>query len=156
MKFRAVLAAFLAVICVFTLSGCSSGTAASAPDGPGSVATRAVTSLANGDAATFKKLTAPNQRQVISHVPSSLPVGNGSATNIAVGSLIVNGQSAKVVLTGTLCLRIPTTNTSPSAKAPLKCVTNGDAQTLNPLFIQYLIRIGSTWYISSQASTAFR
>jgi hypothetical protein len=143
---------------------------------PSSVAIAYVTALFEGNVNKANSFVSPVYRNILPVVNAGQSPAVGQTRNIAVGSSTVNGDSAFVVLTGTLCgprpqaaqpsAASPATNAdsggtpSPGPPAPAppapsqhmarRCFTNTDPHSSNPAFRVELVRSqdGGNWFVT--------
>ncbi len=163
-----------AVVLTLALLACSSSATPShqaSPDrsSPAGVAVAYVTALFAGDLSRASTFVSPADRNVLQVISAGQSPSPGQIRNLAVGSTTVNGDSAYVVLTGTLCGPLrrgglgslssggsaspapsppPGPNaggggatSSPSSSATSRsCFTNTDPKSINPAFRVALVR----------------
>lgn len=109
---------------VATATGCSPSPATQQQGVPGSaspgaVAVAYVRALFSGDVVKANGLVAPAYRNVLAVIAAGHPPAVGLIRNLAVGSTSVRGDSAIVILTGTLCGPPPqAAPASPAADGP--------------------------------------
>ena len=148
-----------ALIMAALLAGCGPGGSAAGPSsaepsggastglGPGDVALRYVRAIFGGDLAAARRLVEPSSQDAQKLVELGIGQQKLSSRDLAVGSSVIDGDHATVVVTGTLCRRPP----SAASSSPPDCISNTDARSSDPVFRVYLARQADrSWLVSLQ------
>lgn len=162
------------VLAAFALAACSEASSVESPgvrSSPGQTAVEYVNALAAGDYERAIAFVTPAERYVLEAIAAGDPP-TGTAKNIAIGSETVTGNSAVVILTGTLCSAAggseggstgsggvassspPAETGAESGDAPRgadgRCTTNHDPHSADPMFRVLLKQVPSTdrWFVT--------
>ena len=162
-------------VSLLALAGCSRGDARDGgppdPSSPGGIAVAYVNAVTDGDYARAVTFVSPPERNVLEAITAGNPP-SGDARNIAVGSESISGDSAIVVLTGTICTAAVATgpgstgsggvpsssppteasadSTDPPSRDNVRCFTNTDPRSMDPVFRVSLTRDATAdrWFIT--------
>jgi len=157
LRANVVRAASAIGVLTFFAAGCSAtpkasvttpGASSNAPS-PGSVALAYASDIFTHRLSEAAELMVPTDEGVFASLEPIMASNAASATGLAIGSTLVSGDTAVVVLVGTLCSGPPPTPVPVnSASGGMKCVANTDPHGTDPAFIVHLEEVsGGGWYV---------
>lgn len=99
---------------------------------PGPVAVAYTRDIFLGKLTEAATMVLPSYRSEFRVLQTVMATNTGSVTNLAAGDATFSGNTAMVVLTGTICENTP--GATPSASPVPRCLTNSDPNSSNPGF----------------------
>jgi hypothetical protein len=143
-----------AIVGIALITGCASSTDTSThaqsdgkSDSAGTVALAYTYDMFEHRLAAAARLTTPSDRHALTYLAKPLASRNTSAHNLAAGSTTTIGNTAEVVIIGTLC---SAPKSGPAPATP--CGTNADTHSTNPGFQVRLRRSsGGSWQVDFPA-----
>lgn len=120
---------------------------------PGAVAVAYTSDIFSGNLNEAAALVLPSYRSEFRVLQTIMATNTGSATNLAPGDTTFSGNTAVVVVTGTICGNSP--SATPSASPAPRCLTNSDPNSSNPGFRVALEKSANNqWFIYFPLPTA--
>jgi hypothetical protein len=146
-SWRALALAPLLCAMSAVLVGCGSA-ATTGGQTPAVTAVGYARSLFSGDYTAAGRYVAASERAPILALMARLGPKSVRSYNLRAGKTIVSGTNATVELTGTICSSGGITALPTNAQSSGHCVTNGDPQSSNPIFLVHLAReAGGRWFV---------
>jgi hypothetical protein len=146
-RWRAVALAPLLCALIAVLVGCGSA-ATTGGHNPAVTAVGYDRSLFSSDYTAAGRYVAASDRAPILALMARLGPKSVRSYNLRAGNTIVSGTHGTVELTGTICSSGGISALPTNAQSSGHCVTNGDPQSSNPIFLVHLAReADGRWFV---------